>query len=146
MEALYSMKIPQYPGHWLASLLLIVFGASMAEVHSAVPPNVVFIALDDLKPALGCFGDRLARTPNMDRLASRGTAFLNNHCQQAVCGPTRASLLTGWLPDRTQVWDLNTKLRDRNPDILNLPQYFKQNGYYTIGVEKLFRESGVWFS
>jgi arylsulfatase A-like enzyme len=122
----------------MASLFLMTLGASMTGFCGAARPNVVFIALDDLKPALGCFGDRMAKTPNMDRLASKGMVFSNNHCQQAVCGPTRASLLTGWLPDRTQIWDLNTKMRDRNPDILTLPQHFKQNGYYTIGVGKLF--------
>ncbi len=113
-------------------------GSGVDAAEGGGRPNVVFIALDDLKPALGCYGDKLAKTPHMDRLAARGALFLNNHCQQAVCGPTRASLLTGLLPDRTRVWDLNTKMRDQVPGILTLPQHFKQNGYYTMGVGKLF--------
>lgn len=69
------MKRLRYPGRWLAPLLLMILGASLAEIHGSVPPNVVFIALDDLKPVLGCFGDPLARTPNMDRLASGVYSF-----------------------------------------------------------------------
>jgi iduronate 2-sulfatase len=106
------MNTPLTWGRCLAHLLLVLFG--FATVSGADRPNVAFIALDDLKPALGCFGDALAKTPFIDRLASRGMVFANNHCQQAVCGPTRASLLTGLLPDRTRVWDLNTKMQDRN--------------------------------
>ena len=100
--------------------------------------NVLFIAVDDLKPILGCYGDTLVKTPNIDRLAANGTVFLQNYCQQAVCGPTRASLLTGMRPDYTKVWDLKTKMRDVNPDILSLPQYFKQQGYETAGIGKIF--------
>ena len=58
-------------------------------------PNILFIAVDDLKPIMGCYGNKGIKTPNIDRLAKMGTTFMNNHCQQAVCGPTRASLLTG---------------------------------------------------
>ncbi|MEI7906403.1 MAG: sulfatase-like hydrolase/transferase, partial [Bacteroidota bacterium] len=86
--------------------------------------NVLFIAVDDLKPVLGCYGDKLVKTPNIDRLAMRGTIFTQSYCQQAVCGPTRASLLTGLRPDNTKVWDLKTRMRDVNPEILSLPQYF----------------------
>ena len=101
-------------------------------------PNVLFIPIDDLKPMLGCFGDENVKTPNIDRLAEKGTVFLNNSCQMAVCGPSRASLLTGMYPDHTKVWDLMTKMRDINPDILSLPQYFKEQGYTTAGVGKTF--------
>ncbi len=100
--------------------------------------NVLFIAVDDLKPVLGCYGDKLVRTPNIDRLARQGTVFLQNYCQQAVSGPTRASLMTGMRPDYTRVWDLKTKMRDVNPDILSLPQYFLSNGYQTAGIGKIF--------
>ena len=80
-------------------------------------PNILFIAIDDLKPILGCYGNTLIKTPNIDRLAKMGTVFMSNYCQQAVCGPTRASIMTGKRPDYTQVWDLKTKMRDINPDI-----------------------------
>ncbi len=101
-------------------------------------PNILFIAIDDLKPILGCYGDPIVKTPNIDRLASKGTVFLNAHCQQAVCGPSRASLMTGLRPDTTQVWDLKTKIRDMNPEVVTLPQYFKENGYTSLGTGKIF--------
>jgi len=100
--------------------------------------NVLFIAVDDLKPVLGCYGDKLVRTPNIDRLAKRGTVFMTNYCQQAVSGPTRASLMTGMRPDYTKVWDLATKMRDINPDILSMPQYFISQGYQTAGIGKIY--------
>ena len=106
-------------------------------------PNVLFIAVDDLKPVLGCYGDKLIKTPNIDRLAKMGTVFLNNYCQQAVCGPTRASLLTGLRPDVTQVRDLKTKMRDINPNIVTIPEYFISQGYQTSGVGKIFHPSCV---
>ena len=99
---------------------------------------MLFIAVDDLKPNLGCYGDSTAISPNIDRLASEGTIFANNHCQQAVCAPSRASLLTGLRPDKTKVWDLKTLIRDKNPDILTMPQYFKQHGYQTAACGKVF--------
>ncbi|MBC8041191.1 MAG: sulfatase [Opitutaceae bacterium] len=112
----------------------------------AAPPNVLFIAVDDLKPALGCYGDTQAITPHMDRLAKSGLVLLNAHCQQAVCGPSRASLLTGRLPDRTGVRDLQTRMRDVHPDLLTLPQHFKNSGYFVQGMGKVFdgRSSDGW--
>lgn len=105
--------------------------------------NVLFIAVDDMKPILGCYGDKLVKTPNIDRLAKRGVVFQNNHCQQAVSAPSRASLLCGVQPDKTKVWDLKTLIRDMNPNILTLPQYFKQNGYYTTSVGKIYDKRSV---
>lgn len=101
-------------------------------------PNILFIAVDDLKPILGCYGNKLIKTPNIDRLAKMGTVFMNNYCQQAVCGPTRASLMTGKRPDYTKVWDLKTPMRDVNPDILSLPQYLITQGYSTQGIGKVY--------
>jgi len=105
--------------------------------------NVLFIAVDDLKPILGCYGDTLIHTPNMNRLASEGIVFTNCHCQQAVCAPSRASLMTGMRPDRTRIWDLKTWIRDMNPDILTIPQYFMQNGYFCTGAGKVFDRRSV---
>ena len=101
-------------------------------------PNILFIAVDDMKPVLGCYGDQFAKTPNIDRLAKRATVFMSNYCQQAVSGPTRASLMTGKRPDYTQVWDLQTRMRDINPSILAMPQYFAQQGYETAGIGKIY--------
>ena len=112
--------------------------AAPAVTQVATPQNILFIAVDDLKPVLGCYGDELIQTPNIDRLATQGTVFLNAHCQQAICGPSRASLMTGLRPDKTEVWDLKTKMRDRNPDILSLPQYFRSQGFTTAGTGKIY--------
>jgi arylsulfatase A-like enzyme len=101
-------------------------------------PNILFIAIDDLKPLMGCYGNKIVKTPNIDRLAKRGTVFLQNYCQQAVCGPTRASLMTGMRPDYTKVWDLKTRMRDVNPDIISLPQYLQSQGYSTQGIGKVY--------
>jgi len=101
-------------------------------------PNVLFIAIDDLKPILGCYGDKQIKTPNIDRLAKMGTVFLSNYCQQAVCGPTRASIMTGMRPDYTKIWDLKTKMRDKNPDIVSIPQYFASKGYSSQGIGKVY--------
>lgn len=117
----------------------VLLGAGLGHAQDlATAPNILFIAADDLKPILGCYGDPLIKTPNIDRLAARGTVFLQNYCQQAVCGPTRASLMTGKRPDYTKVWDLKTRMRDVRPDILTLPQYFAQQGYVTAGIGKIF--------
>ena len=102
------------------------------------PPNILFIAVDDLKPTLGCYGDTVVKTPNIDALANSGITFMRNYCQQAVCAPSRASLLTGQYPDQIKIWDLQTVIRDLNPGIVTLPQYFKNNGYETAATGKIF--------
>ena len=101
-------------------------------------PNVLFIAVDDLKPVLGCYGDETAITPSIDRIAKGGTVFLNAHCQWPVCGPTRASLMTSLRPEATGVMDLKTSMRAKDPDVLTLPQHFKSNGYLTAGAGKIY--------
>jgi arylsulfatase A-like enzyme len=99
---------------------------------------VLFIAVDDLKPNLGCYGDPLAKSPNIDRLASQGLMFTRAYCQQAVCSPTRTSLLTGRRPDTTRVYDLRQHFRGTIPDVVTLPEQFKNNGYVTTGLSKIF--------
>lgn len=126
----------------ILSLLLIVSVAVVFAQKSA-QPNILFIAVDDLKPALGCYGNTLVKTPNIDRLAKMGTVFMSNYCQQAVCGPTRASLMTGMRPDVTKVWDLKTQMRDINPDIVTLPQYLITQGYNTAGSGKIYHPSSA---
>ena len=123
--------------------LSVAAGLAAGGASAAERPNVLFIVVDDLKPMLGCYGDPLIKSPNIDRLASMGTVFLNAYCQQAVCGPTRASLLTGLRPDHTKVWDLETRIRDILPDVVTLPQYFKQNGYTSVGTGKVFDPRSV---
>ena len=127
----------------IAAALLGILSIAPIIAQEKSKPNVLFIAVDDLKPVLGCYGDKIVKTPNIDRLAKMGTVFLNNYCQQAVCGPTRASLLTGMRPDVTKIRDLHTKMRDINPDIVTLPEYFISQGYTTSGIGKIFHPSCV---
>jgi len=128
----------------LSCVPLTVLGDTVTYNFSEVLPkkqcakNVLFIAVDDLKPLLGCYGDKYAKTPVIDELANQGSVFLASYCQQALSGPSRASLLTGMCPDRTEVWDLKTLIRDVHPDVVTLPQYFKQNGYQVVGYGKIF--------
>lgn len=100
--------------------------------------NVLFIAVDDLRPELGCYGNSGVISPNIDQLALEGLLFERAYCQQAVCSPSRTSLLTGLRPDSTHVYDLQTHFRSNLPDVVTLPQYFKQNGYHTEWWGKIF--------
>jgi len=104
-------------------------------------PNVLFIALDDLNDWIGCMrGHPQAQTPSMDRLAKRGTLFLNAHCQSPLCNPCRASLMTGLRPSTTGVYGLAPWFRTVAPfrDRVSLPQYFKQHGYATYSTGKIY--------
>jgi arylsulfatase A-like enzyme len=100
--------------------------------------NVLFIAVDDLRPQLGCYGDPLAKTPNLDRLASQGVLFNRAYCQQAVCSPSRTSLLTGRRPDTTKIYNLEDHFRTTIPDVVTLPQHFKNSGYHTQALGKIY--------
>ena len=104
--------------------------------------NVLFIAIDDLRPALGCYDDNLAITPNIDKLASSGTVFKKAYCQQSLCSPSRLSLMTGLRPDTTRVWDLRKHFRDSVPNAITLPQQFKAHGYQTQSIGKIFHGNG----
>ena len=95
----------------------LAFSVSGLFAQQAKKTNVLFIAVDDLNTILGCYGNKMIKTPNIDRIAKNGTVFLSNYCQQAVCGPTRASIMTGMRPDYTKVWDLKTKMRDMRFEI-----------------------------
>ena len=101
-------------------------------------PNVLFIAIDDLRPELGCYGSPIAVTPNIDALASNGLMFNRAYCQQAICRPSRASLMTGTRPETTGLFHNYVALRDLKPDIITLPQHFIANGYETVYCGKVF--------
>jgi arylsulfatase A-like enzyme len=120
-------------------ILLAAVAAGAAPQEGAPPRlNVLFIAVDDLRPQLGCYGDPLVRSPNLDRLAARGTVFRRAYCQQAVCSPSRSSLMTGRRPDATRVYDLETHFRKALPDVVTLPQHFKAQGYHAQAFGKIY--------
>ncbi|CAA6677015.1 MULTISPECIES: sulfatase-like hydrolase/transferase [unclassified Lentimonas] len=105
---------------------------SAATLSAVDRPNVLFIAIDDLVPTLGCYGDALAITPEIDTLAGQGTTFLNHHVQWSVCGPSRAALTTSLMPEETGVTGFKAiRHPDYLPDVITMPQHFKNNGYET---------------
>ncbi len=128
----------------MGALILVISGLSFAfypkekaEIMAQKKPNILFLVIDDLKPVLGAYGNKEVKTPNLDKFASEAIVFDNAYCQQAVCAPSRVSFFTGKRPDRTKVFDLKTHMRDMNPDIVTAPQFFKANGYFSVGLGKL---------
>jgi iduronate 2-sulfatase len=119
----------------LLHLLLMGFTVS---IHAASRPNILFIAADDLRPELGCYGSEIAITPNFDALAAEGLLFNRAYCQQAICSPSRASLMTGARPDTIGVIENYTYFRDANPDIITLPQHLRAYGYETVHTGKIY--------
>ncbi len=94
--------------------------------------------VDDLKPAIKSFGDMSAVTPNIDKLSKKSAIFTNNHVQIATCSPSRISYLTGKRPDYTKSYQLQTSMRKMRPNIVTIPQYYRNNGYTTVGIGKVF--------
>lgn len=132
------MKIP----HLLAALVA-VFGVAATSAHAAVAkkPNVLFIAIDDQNDWIGAFGGHpLAKTPNIDRLAARGTALLNAHCQSPLCNPSRTSLMLSLRPTTTGIYGLSPWFRTLPEwkDRVTLPQHFAANGYRTYAAGKIY--------
>ncbi len=125
--------------NFIIIFLAIIFLSALQAAESK-KLNVLFIAVDDLRPELGCYGVPIIKTPNIDALAKQGIIFNRAYCQEATCSPSRTSLLTGLRPDATKVWDLVTYFRDNVPDVITLPQYFKQNGYFTQSIGKIYHE------
>lgn len=110
----------------------------MKKIKKLKKTNVLFIVVDDLRPQLACYGDEQIYSPNIDSLARDGILFENAYCQQAICGPSRASVLTGCRPDTTGIYDIFTPVRERMPDVLTMPQHFKNNAYQTVSIGKVY--------
>ena len=119
-----------------------VFAALLGTLALSSPaapkPNVLLICVDDLKPILGCYGDQLVKSPNIDRLAARSVQFDRAYCNQAVCSPSRNSLLTGLRPQTLGIYDLPTHFRKAAPDAVTLGQYFQRHGYRAESLGKIF--------
>ena len=120
----------------ILTALLLTFPA----LQAATKPNILFISVDDLRPQLGCYGDKLIQSPNIDRIAARGIVFNKAYTQQAVCSPSRTAIMTGLRPDVTKVWDLDTHFRPAQPDCITLPQHFKANGYQCEALSKIYHK------
>ncbi len=128
------MKLPFLPVLLLLGLFVVPLSDTLAAPDR---PNVLFLMADDFRPELGTYGSA-AKTPNLDRLARRAVQFDRAYCQQAVCNPSRSSLLTGLRPDTLRIWNNSTHFRELNPDVTTLPLHFKQHGYTTRNVGKIF--------
>ncbi|MBK8091383.1 MAG: sulfatase-like hydrolase/transferase [Verrucomicrobiaceae bacterium] len=121
----------------LRCLFVLLCLSAVHAADSPIRPNVLFIAIDDLKPALGCYGDAHASTPNLDRLASRSLRFEHAYCNQAVCGPSRNAMMTSLRPQTLGIYDLSTNFRESRPDAITLPQHFLNQGYHTSSMGKI---------
>lgn len=124
---------------WIGLFAVVTFtGIAFGGEAPTTRPNVLFIAVDDLRPTLGCYGDPVAKTPNIDAFARTGMVFDRAYCQQAVCNPSRQSLLSGRRPDSIHVYNLKEHFRKTAPDVVPLPEYFKNNGYFACSFGKIY--------
>lgn len=112
-------------------------------IHAVEKPHILFIAIDDLRPELGCYGSPIAKSPVLDALAADGVRFDRAYCQQAICSPSRASLMTGARPDDIGVIENTAYFRELNPDIVTLPQHFIAHGYETAFTGKIYHSKAM---
>ncbi|MFP6893109.1 MAG: sulfatase [Opitutales bacterium] len=122
----------------MLSCFICSFAFQDQAVFAVSRPNVLFIAIDDLRPELGCYGSPIAKSPVLDALAADGLRFNRAYCQQAICSPSRASLMTGARPDTIRVVENTAYFRELNPDVVTLPQHFIANGYEAVYCGKIY--------
>ena len=128
----------QFPGRSALFVAAVALSLALPIRAAESKPNLLFIAVDDLRNELGCYGVKEIKTPNLDRFAASGVAFNRAYCQLAVCNPSRVSLMTGLRPDSTKVWDLATEMRTVIPDVVTIPQHFRKHGYHAVSFGKIF--------
>ena len=121
-----------FTGLVIILLAALAISVNSAGAEPAGKPNVLFIVVDDLAATLGCYGDAVAKTPHIDRLAASGVRFDRAYNQLPLCNPTRASVMTGLRPDRIKVYDLDRHFRDELPGVVTLPQSFMKEGYLSL--------------
>lgn len=117
---------------------LIILMAISFYVTAQQKPNILFIAVDDLRPELNCYGKSYIKSPNLDKLANQGLLFERAYCQEPICNPSRASLMTGMRPEKIGVFHNNQYFRETTPDAVTVSQYFIQNGYNAAFAGKIF--------
>ncbi len=122
-------------------LLALALSAMVQPSFAVTPPNVLFIAVDDLRPDLACYGAAHMQTPHMDKLAAGGLQFERAYCQVAVCNPSRSSILSGARPDTTGIFDNQHFMRPMMPDVTSLPQHFKNHGWHAVSLGKIYHHS-----
>ncbi len=119
-------------------IFLAIVSSFTTNSFAGSRPNVLFFAVDDLRPELGCYGDSHIHSPNIDALAASGRRFERAYCQQAVCNPSRTSLMTGMRPDSIGVTGNHSHFRTSHPDVVTLPQQFKKHGYHAAAIGKIY--------
>ena len=123
-------------------LLFVLFLTTLSPLvcrsGDTAKPNVLFLICDDLNCDMGLYGHPQVKTPNIDRLAQRGLRFDNAHCQYPLCGPSRASFMTGLYPDQTLIRRNAVYLRERLPDVLTVSQLFRTQGYFATRIGKIY--------
>jgi len=137
------MTLPTFPrlAALLAAFLIASVHAFAADAKLPAKPNVLFIAIDDLRDWVGFLGYKQVKTPNLDRLAARGMVFAHNYCAAPVCNPSRTALMSGLRPSTTGVYNNGTDWRQVIPDVTTLPLHFRANGYYAAGAGKIYHDS-----
>ena len=133
---MHPVKIPR--NTLKTGLILTILILAGTALGAEKPMNVLFIVVDDLRKELGCYGVEEVISPNIDRLARKGMLFHNGYAQYPVCNPSRSSFLSGLRPDELGILSNTVALRAVHPDIVTLPQLFRENGYFTAGLGKIF--------
>lgn len=119
----------------------MILASSLMSVKAVERPNVVVFLMDDLRPQLGCYGYDMVKSPNIDSLADNGLLFQKAYAQEALSAPSRMSILSGKYPENIGIYSLFTTLRSKHKGFVTLPQLFKNNGYETISLGKVYHHA-----